>query len=220
MLHIVTPSSRPYNLPILYMNLKQARLGAEFRWEICMYQDQYDTVPQWITDGLKEGGWVTFHIYDKKDAADHCYYKINTHVTAALCQDDYYLVFPDDQLLPVSTIQLLPPILQPKQYMAVMITGILGTGVTLLAEAANMRVSRVDLAQMVVKGEVFTRNLFNIRSCVADGEFARYLINSERPLMYLPACVTLYNALQPKRWSLEELKVCFDGIHASLPSIG
>jgi hypothetical protein len=69
----------------------------------------------------------------------------------------------------------------------------------------NIRIGHIDLAQYIIKGEIFKKNRFNISTPVADGLYAVNLrINYQNDIVFLPDSYVFFNYFQIGRYTKKD----------------
>lgn len=161
--------------------------------------------------GMVDTFWVAGHriAFTKlAEPAPPCkcpaYWKINCYIDEAkINPDDYYLFFCDDGWYAPDFFDKLSRHSGP-----VIVTSALrgdhqppGSphGIsTLVASPQNMAVGRVDLGQLVMRGDVVRKIRFTV-SPIGDGLLAEQLAK-RYPIDYAPECFYWFNYLEPGRY--------------------
>lgn len=196
MFHVVTPYSRECYLPKVAASLKDQNVI----WHI---------IPAHGTEVPKEIAklpWVNINIYKyEHPPVDWCYSKLNYFINEfPIIDTDYYGFLNDDDLATPKMFDKLRQAAKSKPEV-IFLSMHYAAEIDLIAQTSNSRISKVGLEQFYVRGDILKQHRFRIDCPAADGHMAVTLFKCRQHVM-LPKVFVIFNALEPHRWTDEEIK--------------
>ena len=202
-IHVLTPFSRPANIPVLLSSFEQSNIT----WHIISHAPETITheLPSWV---IVHDCGEDFRQSNQSGPIDPCYWKLNWWIQTQqiddasrycfLCDDDgfesgYYDRIRESGLGPVVVTSMYRGHHQP--------TGVSHPTSTLNGCDANMRQCHVGLEQFSVTGEVLRKMRFENHMC-GDGKMAEWLA-ANYPITCLPEVFAWFNWLEQCPWESE-----------------
>jgi hypothetical protein len=186
MLHIITPFSRPNNIPALLDNIATSKLAEYIHWHPLIHEEVEFPSLKWIHPMMIK--------YPKRCEQDGtvCYQKMNTFMDNGLIDNDFYCVLCDDDLYAPNFHEEIS-----KHHGEIVVPSMkLPSGEVLNATPENMRVSRVGFEQLIIRGSIFKTRRY-IDSYCADGDMIECLYRDYSfKFEFAPEAVVLFNALR------------------------
>jgi hypothetical protein len=194
--HLLTPFSRPDNLPRLLVLLGPQRII----WHPITGPDLRIPTYRWV-----QPHQLSAPVPLEQDPA---YWKLNRWIESQeIINDDWYGFLNDDDGLEDNVADMLRQ--QSSQSVIIIsmrrgmrcparVAGFRHDTSTLLAGPENMHVNSVGLEQMFVKGDVL-RHLRFTNWSGADGQLIEHVVVTF-PTQYMPDYYALFNLLEPGRW--------------------
>jgi hypothetical protein len=187
-IHIITPFSRPENIPTLVEHLRQFDViwrplhhaPVDFPKEDWIQPQQIDYPQDWF------------------DAGAPCYWKMNQFISKRLEPDHYYGVLCDDDLYGNGFFDAFRFKIGEANFPDIIMVSmdVLLHGWRLHANPEYMIPSRVGFEQMFAKGKIWNMLRYD-KSHQADGELIERVHRAiPDRFCYAPECVVLFNALQ------------------------
>jgi hypothetical protein len=185
MFNVVTPFSRPENIPALVEHLRPYHVI----WHPLIHEPTEFPREDWIKPRLIEvpDEWL--------DAGAPCYWKCNRVWEGHLDWEDWYCVLCDDDLYGKDFFPAVRRHIRQGPTDAVVVS-MQHTDGFLKAAPDNMMPSRIGFEQLIAKGKVWSRYRHTC-SPHGDGElYERMFLREPHLFSFCPEAVVLFNALQ------------------------
>lgn len=192
-LNVLTPFSRKENKDILIKHLEPFKII----WHPIIHED-IDFGRDWIHP---------LRVKLPEFTVDYCYFKLNTFLySVPVNKDEYYLFLNDDDFYEKKFFDKLKPHLDSMVLVVSMKRGNLDIilpetkhpTTTLLASQDNMRLGKIGLEQMILRGDAMNEVRF-LNWPGADGVLAE-MLKGQRGVTYLPDIYVYFNYLEKGRW--------------------
>lgn len=205
MIHVITPFSRPENVPALLRHLEGQ--GVALTWHPLV-----SSIPFPVAH-LRE--WVKPFVVRVPDGVDPFCGKLRAFVTGGPIADgERYCILNDDDLYADGVLAaiagmteriVIVSMLRGQRIPAYVANGHYHPTGTLRAEPRMMHVGGVGVEQYFVMGELFRQVDFRPdRAGICDGLVAEWLVETfPNDVRYEPDLHVLFNRLEPGRWAVD-----------------
>jgi hypothetical protein len=194
--HVVMPFSRPYMIEELI------RIFGKERLNLLIFENQvFECSSDWP---------IPIIVSYQKVKEDICYHKINQFIkTNIIVDDDYYWCMCDDDSIEDGVLSAIENMNNDITFISMKRGDAVPEGLpllsqhptnTLYANPESICIGGIGLEQMIIKGKIFKKLLFNVRSHTADGQMAMFL-KDRYPIKYEPNLFVLFNYFQEGRWN-------------------